>query len=196
MARLKKFYKENVVSLMIKKFGYKNPLAVPKVEKVCLNMGVSDAKKDSKSLDVAKKSLALISGQQPIMTKAKKSIAGFSLREGMSIGCKVTLRGDRMYEFLERLFNLAIPRIRDFQGVSANQFDGRGNFTLGLQEQLVFPELEYKEVEKVQGLSVTIVTTAQKNEEARQLLAYLGMPFKKRASPSSSNLVPQKSIGT
>lgn len=189
MARLKKFYKENVVSLMIKKFGYKNPLAVPKVEKVCLNMGVSDAKKDSKSLDVAKKSLALISGQQPIMTKAKKSIAGFSLREGMSIGCKVTLRGDRMYEFLERLFNLAIPRIRDFQGVSANQFDGRGNFTLGLQEQLVFPELEYKEVEKVQGLSVTIVTTAKKDEEARQLLAYLGMPFKKRASPSSSNLI-------
>ena len=188
MARLKKFYKENVVPLMIKKFGYKNPLGVPKVEKVCLNMGVGDAKKDSKSLDAAKKSLALISGQQPIVTKAKKSIAGFSLREGMSIGCKATLRGERMYEFLDRLFNLAIPRIRDFQGVSPNQLDGRGNLTLGLQEQLVFPELEYKEVEKVQGLSVTIVTTAKKDEEARQLLAYLGMPFKKGASPSSSNL--------
>ncbi|MFQ5835756.1 MAG: 50S ribosomal protein L5 [bacterium] len=192
MARLKKFYQEDIVPLMIKKFGYKNPLAVPKVEKVCLNMGVSDAKKDSKSLDAAKKSLALISGQQPIITKAKKSIAGFSLREGMSIGCKVTLRGDRMYEFLDRLFGLAIPRIRDFQGVSPNQFDGRGNFTLGLQEQLVFPELEYKEVEKIQGLSVTIVTTAKKDEEARQLLAYLGMPFKKGASPSSSNLIEPK----
>lgn len=192
MARLKKFYQEDIVPLMIKKFGYKNPLAVPKVEKVCLNMGVSDAKKDSKSLDAAKKSLALISGQQPIITKAKKSIAGFSLREGMSIGCKVTLRGDRMYEFLDRLFGLAIPRIRDFQGVSPNQFDGRGNFTLGLQEQLVFPELEYKKVEKIQGLSVTIVTTAKKDEEARQLLAYLGMPFKKGASPSSSNLIEPK----
>jgi large subunit ribosomal protein L5 len=193
MARLKKFYKENVVPLMMKKFGYKNHLGVPKVEKVCLNMGVSDAKKDSKSLDAAKKSLALISGQQPIITRAKKSIAGFSLRESMSIGCKVTLRGERMYEFLDRLFNLAIPRIRDFQGVSASQFDGRGNFTLGLQEQLVFPELEYKEVEKIQGLSVTIVTTAKKDEEARQLLAYLGIPFKKEASPSLSNLiVPRK----
>ncbi len=188
MARLKKLYQENVVPLMMKKFGYKNSLAVPRVEKVCLNMGVSDAKKDSKSLDVAKKSLALISGQQPIVTKAKKSIAGFSLREGMSIGCKVTLRGERMYEFLDRLFNLAIPRIRDFQGVSANQFDGRGNFTLGLQEQLVFPELEYKEVEKIQGLSVTIVTTAKKDEEARQLLAYLGMPFKRVASLVSGDI--------
>ncbi len=188
MARLKKFYKEHVVPLMVKKFDYKNPLAVPEVEKICLNMGVSEAKADSKSLNAAKKSLALISGQQPIITKAKKSIAGFSLRGGMSIGCKVTLRGHRMYEFLDRLFNLAIPRIRDFQGVSVNQFDGRGNFTLGLQEQLVFPELEHKEVEKIQGLSVTIVTTAKKDEEARHLLAYLGMSFKKGTSPSSSNL--------
>lgn len=188
MARLKKLYKENIVPLMMKKFGYKNSLAVPRVEKVCLNMGVSDAKTDSKSLDAAKKSLALISGQQPIVSKAKKSIAGFSLREGMSIGCKVTLRGEKMYEFLDRLFNLAIPRIRDFQGISANQFDGRGNFTLGLQEQLVFPELEYKEIVKIQGLSITIVTSAKKEEEARQLLAYLGMPFKKEASLSSSNI--------
>lgn len=188
MARLRKLYKENVVPLMIKKFGYNNSLAVPKVEKVCLNMGVSDAKTDSKSLDAAKKSLALISGQRPIVSKAKKSIAGFSLREGMSIGCKVTLRGERMYEFLDRLFNLAIPRIRDFQGVSSNQFDGMGNFTVGLQEQLVFPELEYKEAGKIQGLSITIVTSAKKDEEARQLLAYLGMPFKKEASLSSSNI--------
>lgn len=178
MARLKEIYKKEIVPSMIKKLGYKNLMQVPKIEKVCLNMGVDGAKKDVKLLDAAKKSLALISGQQPIITKAKKSIANFALRKGVFIGCKVTLRGERMYEFLDRLFNLAMPRVRDFRGVSLSQFDGRGNFTLGLQEQLMFPEVPY-ELEKVQGLSVTIVTTAKKDEEAKELLASLGMPFKK-----------------
>lgn len=178
MARLKEIYNKEIVPLMIKKFGYKNLMGVPKIEKVCLNIGTGSAKKDTKLLDAAKRSLALISGQQPIITKAKKSIASFALRKGTSIGCKVTLRGERMYEFLDRLFNLAIPRIRDFQGISLNQFDGRGNFTLGLREQLVFPEVSY-EAEKTQGLSITIVTTAKKDEEAKELLASLGMPFKK-----------------
>ena len=177
MARLKEIYKKEIIPLMIKKFGYKNLMGVPKIEKVCLNIGAGSAKKDTKLLDAAKRSLALISGQQPIITKAKKSIAGFTLRKGTSIGCKVTLRGERMYEFLDRLFNLAIPRIRDFQGISLNQFDGRGNFTLGLREQLMFPEVSY-EGENIQGLSITIVTTAKKDEEAKELLASLGMPFK------------------
>ncbi len=177
MARLKEIYKKEIIPLMIKKFGYKNLMGVPKIEKVCLNIGAGGAKKDTKLLDAAKRSLALISGQQPIITKAKKSIAGFSLRKGTSIGCKGPLRGEKMYEFLDRLFNLAIPRIRDFQGISLNQFDGRGNFTLGLREQLMFPEVPY-EGENIQGLSITIVTTAKKDEEAKELLASLGMPFK------------------
>jgi len=185
VAKLKEIYKKETVPLMIKEFGYKNLMEVPKVEKVCLNMGIGGAKKDTKLLDTAKRSLALISGQQPIITKAKKSIAGFALRKGVSIGCKVTLRGERMYEFLDRLFNLAIPRIRDFRGISLNRFDGRGNFTLGLREQLVFPEISY-EVEKIQGLSITIVTTAKKDEEAKELLASLGMPFKRKKNGKKS----------
>ncbi len=180
MVRLKKIYKREIVSSMVKKFTYKNSMMVPRVKKVCLNMGVGSAKNDPKLLESAKKSLALISGQQPVVTWAKKSIAGFNLRKGTPIGCKVTMRGDRMYEFLDRLFNLAIPRIKDFQGISSDQFDSKGNFTLGLREQLVFPEISYDEVEIIHGLSVTIITTAVNNEEARELLACLGLPFKDR----------------
>lgn len=178
MAILKEIYKKEVIPLMIKKFGYKNSMEVPRIEKVCLNMGVGTAKNDSKLLEIARKSLALISGQQPVITRAKKSIAGFNLRKGTPIGCKVTLRGERMYEFLYRLFNLAIPRIKDFQGISSKQFNGKGNFTLGLREQLIFPEISYDDVERVHGLSVTIVTSTENDEEARELLASLGLPFK------------------
>ena len=177
MARLKEIYQKSVVPKLMDKFDYTNSMEVPRVEKIHLNMGVNSAKKDPKSLDVAKKSLALITGQRPVVTRAKGSIAGFSLRKGMRIGCMVTLRGERMYEFLDRLLNLAIPRIRDFQGVSINGFDGRGNFTLGLREQFIFPEVGYEDVDRVQGLSVTIVTTAKKDEEAKELLASLGVPF-------------------
>ncbi len=177
MARLEETYKKDILPRLMEKFGYKNPMQVARVVKIHLNMGVSSAKKDPKSLDVAKKSLALITGQQPVVTRAKQSIAGFSLREGMKIGCMVTLRGKRMYEFLDRLLNLAIPRIRDFRGVSDAGFDGRGNFTLGLREQFIFPEVEYGDVDGIQGLSVTIVTTAEKDEEAKELLASLGIPF-------------------
>lgn len=177
MVRLKEIYQKEIVPRLMDKFNYRNRMQVPRVERIHLNMGVSSAKKDPKSLDVAKKSLALITGQQPVVTRAKKSIAGFSLREGMKIGCMVTLRGEGMYEFMDRLLNLAIPRIRDFRGVSGNGFDGRGNFTLGLREQFIFPEVEYEDVDRVQGLSITIVTTAKKDEEAKELLASLGMPF-------------------
>jgi len=177
MARLKELYKKNIVPKLMEKFNYRNSMEVPRVEEIILNMGVNSAKKDGKSLEVAKKSLALITGQQPVVTRAKRSIAGFSLRKGMRIGCMVTLRGEMMYEFLDRLLNLAIPRIRDFQGVSSNGFDGRGNFTLGLREQFIFPEVGYEDVDRVQGLSVTIVTTARKDEEARELLASLGVLF-------------------
>ena len=177
-SRLRKIYEEKVIPLMIKKFNYKTPMQVPKVEKVCINVGVSSAKTDSKAIDIARKDLSLITGQQPIITRAKKSVASFNLRKGMPIGCKVTLRRERMFEFLDRLFNLAIPRIRDFQGISPSQFDGQGNFTLGIEDRSVFPEVGYKEVKKVEGLSVTIVTTAKKDEEAKELLTLLGMPFK------------------
>ena len=185
MARLKEIYEKEIIPSMMKKFGYKNSMMVPRVKKVCLNMGVGSAKNDSKSLESAKKSLALISGQQPVVTKAKRSIAGFNLRQDTPIGCKVTMRGDIMYEFLDRLFNLALPRIKDFQGISLDQFDSRGNFTMGLAEQLVFPEISYDEVGVIHGLSVTIVTTSTKNKEARELLASLGLPFKKTVSSIS-----------
>ena len=180
MARLKEIYEKEIIPSMVKKFGYKNSMMVPRVKKVCLNMGVGSAKNDPKSLESAKKSLALISGQQPVVTRAKRSIAGFNLRQDTPIGCKVTMRGYRMYEFLDRLFNLAIPRIKDFQGISLDQFDNRGNFTLGLTEQLVFPEISYDEVGVIHGLSVAIVTTAGNDEEARELLTSLGLPFKDR----------------
>jgi large subunit ribosomal protein L5 len=178
MAALKEIYEKRVIPSMVKKFNYKNLMEVPKVVKVCVNIGVGNAKKDPKLLDAAKKSLALITGQQPVVTRAKKSIAGFNLRKNVPIGCKVTLRGERMYEFLYKLFNLAIPRIKDFRGIPLNGFDHRGNFTLGLQDQLIFPEVGYEEVGKSQGLSVTIVTTAKKDKEAQELLVSLGMPFR------------------
>lgn len=181
MARLKEIYEKEIIPSMVKKFGYKNSMMVPRVKKVCLNVGVGSAKNDPKSLESAKKNLALISGQQPVVTRAKRSIAGFNLRENTPIGCKVTMRGDRMYEFLDRLFNLAIPRIKDFQGISLDQFDSRGNFTLGLTEQLVFPEISYDGVGVIHGLSVAIVTTAVNDEEARELLTSLGLPFKNRS---------------
>jgi len=180
MANLYEIYKKEVVPRLMEKFKYKNPMAVPRIVKVCVHMGVGEAKRDPKILEVAKKSLALITGQVPVVTRAKKSIAAFHLRKGNPIGCKVTLRGKRMYEFLERLFNLAIPRIRDFRGISPQGFDGRGNFTLGLREQFIFPEIGYDEVERPLGLAVTIVTTAKKDEEAKELLQALGMPFREK----------------
>lgn len=177
MVRLKEKYIDDVAPALMKKFNYKSPMQIPKLEKVVINMGVGDAKENSKLLDSAVNELALISGQKPVITKAKKSIASFKLREGMNIGCKVTLRGDRMYEFVDKLFNIALPRVRDFRGISANAFDGRGNYALGIKEQLIFPEIDYDKVEKVRGMDIVFVTTAQTDEEARELLALMGAPF-------------------
>lgn len=177
MDRLKEKYLKEVVPAMQAKFKYKSPMEVPKLEKVVLNMGVGDVKDNPKAMDSAVKDLEIISGQKPIITKAKKSIANFKIRQGMNIGCKVTLRGERMYNFVDKLFNVALPRVRDFRGVSANSFDGRGNYSLGLKEQLIFPEIEYDKVEKIRGMDVTFVTTAKTDEEARELLRLLGMPF-------------------
>ncbi len=179
MTRLKEIYQKEIVDGMIKKFGYKNVMQAPKLEKIVINMGVGEAKENSKILDSAMADLEIISGQKPIVTKAKNSIANFKIREGMPIGCKVTLRGDRMYDFLDRLINLALPRVRDFRGVNPNAFDGRGNYALGIKEQLIFPEIEYDKVDKVRGMDVIIVTTAKTDEEARELLAQFGMPFRK-----------------
>ncbi|MDN4593603.1 50S ribosomal protein L5 [Polycladomyces subterraneus] len=178
--RLKQKYREEITPALMKKFNYASPMQVPKVEKVVINMGVGEAVQNPKVLDGAVEDLTLISGQKPVITRAKKSIAGFKLREGMPIGCKVTLRGDRMYYFLDKLFNVALPRVRDFRGVSPKSFDGRGNYTLGLKEQLIFPEIDYDKVDKVRGMDVIIVTTAETDEEARELLAQLGMPFRKQ----------------
>jgi len=178
-ARLKERYLNEVAPALMQKFNYKNVMQVPRVEKVVINMGVGDAVGNSKVLDAAVEDLQRISGQKPVITRAKKSIAGFKLRAGMPIGCKVTLRGDRMYYFLDKLFNIALPRVRDFRGVSSKAFDGRGNYTLGLKEQLIFPEIEYDKVEKIRGMDVVIVTTAETDEEARELLSELGMPFSK-----------------
>ncbi len=178
-ARLKENYQKDIVEAMTKKFGYKNIMQVPKLEKIVINMGVGEAKENSKVLDSAMAELEIITGQKPVPTKAKHSVANFKLREGMAIGCKVTLRGDKMYEFLDRLVNLALPRVRDFRGVNPNAFDGRGNYALGIKEQLIFPEIEYDKVDKVRGMDVIFVTTAHTDEEARELLAQFGMPFKK-----------------
>lgn len=178
-ARLKERYLNEVAPALMQKFNYKSVMQVPRVEKVVINMGVGDAVGNSKVLDAAVEDLQRISGQKPVITRAKKSIAGFKLRAGMPIGCKVTLRGDRMYYFLDKLFNIALPRVRDFRGVSSKAFDGRGNYTLGLKEQLIFPEIEYDKVEKIRGMDVVIVTTAETDEEARVLLTELGMPFSK-----------------
>ena len=179
MTRLKETYLNEIVDGMTKKFGYKNVMEVPKLDKIVINMGVGEAKDNAKVLDTAIKDLEIISGQKPIITRAKKSIANFKLREGMPIGCKVTLRGEKMYEFLDRLVNLALPRVRDFRGVSATAFDGRGNYSLGIKEQIIFPEIEYDKIDKVRGMDVIIVTTAKTDEESRELLRQFGMPFQK-----------------
>ena len=164
----------------MKKFGYKNIMQVPKIEKVVINMGIGEAKENVKILDAAASDLQTITGQKPVITKAKKSIANFKIREGMPIGCKVTLRGDRMYEFVDRLINLALPRVRDFRGVNPNAFDGRGNYALGIKEQLIFPEIEYDKIDKIRGMDIIFVTTARTDEEARELLAQFNMPFAKQ----------------
>ena len=176
---LKEQYVSEITPSMMKKFNYSSVMETPKIEKIVLNMGVGDAIANSKNLDEAVEELSLIAGQKPLITKAKKSIAGFRLREGMSIGAKVTLRGDRMYDFLDKLINIALPRVRDFRGVSTRSFDGRGNYTLGVKEQLVFPEIDYNKVNKIRGLDIVIVTTANTDEESRELLTQIGMPFAK-----------------
>lgn len=179
MSRLKDLYNDQVKDAMVKKFGYKNPMEVPKLDKIVINMAIGEAKENSKILDVAMKELETIAGQKAVLTRAKNSIANFKIREGMPLGCKVTLRGDRMYEFLDRLVNLSLPRVRDFRGVSADSFDGRGNYALGIKEQIIFPEIEYDKIDKVRGMDVIIVTTAKTDEEARELLTQFNMPFKK-----------------
>jgi len=178
-ARLQEKYLTETVPSLVEKFNYTTVMQVPKIEKVVINMGVGEAVANAKTLDSAVADLELITGQKPVVTRAKKSIAGFKLREGMPIGAKVTLRGERMYHFLDKLFNVALPRVRDFRGVSTKAFDGRGNYTLGLKEQLIFPEVEYDKIDKVRGMDIVIVTTAQNDEECRQLLTELGMPFQK-----------------
>ena len=179
ICRLNKLYNDEIVDAMIKKFGYKNIMEVPKLDKIVVNIGVGEAKENAKVLESAVRDLEIITGQKPIVTKAKKSIANFKIREGMSIGCKVTLRGEKMYDFLDRLVNLALPRVRDFRGVNPNSFDGRGNYSLGIKEQLIFPEIEYDKVDKVRGMDVICVTTAKTDEEARELLRLFNMPFAK-----------------
>lgn len=179
MNRLKEKYLKEIVPSLMNKFNYKSVMQVPKLEKIVINMGVGDAVQNPKALDNAVEELTLITGQKPVVTRAKKSIAGFRLREGMPIGCKVTLRGDRMYDFFDKLVSVSLPRVRDFRGVSKNAFDGRGNYTLGIKEQLIFPEIDYDKVSKVRGMDIVIVTTANTDEESRELLAQLGMPFRK-----------------
>ena len=179
MTRLKETYLNEIVDAMTKKFGYKNVMQVPKLDKIVINMGIGEAKENSKVLDAAMAELEIISGQKPVITRAKNSIANFKLREGMAIGCKITLRGDKMYEFLDRLVNLALPRVRDFRGVNPNAFDCRGNYALGIKEQLIFPEIEYDKIDKVRGMDVIFVTTAKTDEEARELLTQFNMPFAK-----------------
>ena len=179
MTRLEEMYKNEIIKNMMDKFGYKNVMQVPRLEKIVLNMGVGEAKENPKALEGAVKDLETITGQKAVITKAKKSIANFKIREGLAIGCKVTLRGDRMFEFADRLINLSLPRVRDFRGVNPNAFDGRGNYSLGIKEQLIFPEIEYDKVDKVRGMDVCFVTTAKTDEEARELLTQFGMPFSK-----------------
>ena len=178
-SRLKEQYLKEIVPAMEKKFGYTNTMQVPKLNKIVVNMGVGEAKDNAKLLESAMKDMEIITGQKPVMTTAKKSIANFKIREGMKIGCKVTLRGDRMYEFLDRLVNLALPRVRDFRGVNPNAFDGRGNYALGIKEQLIFPEIEYDKIDKTRGMDIIVVTTAKTDEEARELLTLFNMPFAK-----------------
>ncbi len=180
MARLKDMYNETIVDAMMKKFGYKNIMEVPKLDKIVVNMGIGEAKDNPKVLDNAVSDMETITGQKAVLTKAKKSVANFKIREGMNIGCKTTLRGEKMYEFLDRLVNLALPRVRDFRGVNPNAFDGRGNYALGIKEQIIFPEIEYDKIDKTRGMDVIIVTTARTDEEARELLTLFNMPFAKQ----------------
>ena len=177
MSRLKDLYNDEIVDALTKKFGYKNVMEVPKLDKIVINMGVGEAKDNAKLLESAVKDLETITGQKAVLTRAKKSVANFKIREGLAIGCKVTLRGERMYEFLDRLVNLALPRVRDFRGVNPNSFDGRGNYSLGIKEQLIFPEIEYDKVDKVRGMDIIFVTTAKTDEEGRELLRLFNMPF-------------------
>mgnify|MGYP000646344050 CR=1 FL=1 len=177
MSRLKDLYNDEIVDALTKKFGYKNVMEVPKLDKIVINMGVGEAKDNAKLLESAVKDLETITGQKAVLTRAKKSVANFKIREGLAIGCKVTLRGERMYEFLDRLVNLALPRVRDFRGVNPNSFDGRGNYSLGIKEQLIFPEIEYDKVDKIRGMDICICTTASTDEEAKELLTMVGAPF-------------------
>ena len=179
MSRLKEQYQNEIVDAMIKKFGYKNIMEVPKLDKIVINMGVGEAKDNAKLLEAAVGDMEMIAGQKAVITKAKGAVANFKIREGQAIGCKTTLRGDKMYEFLDRLVNLALPRVRDFRGVNPNAFDGRGNYALGIKEQLIFPEIEYDKVDKVRGMDIIFVTTAKTDEEARELLRLFNMPFAK-----------------
>ncbi len=177
MARLRDKYESDIKGKLVEKFGYKSPMQIPKLEKIVVNIGVGEAKDNAKALESAVSDLAAITGQKPVVTKAKKSVANFKLREGMNIGCKVTLRGDKMYEFLDRLFSVALPRVRDFHGINPNSFDGRGNYSLGIKEQLIFPEIDYDKIDKVRGMDIIMVTTANTDEEARELLSLFGAPF-------------------
>ena len=179
MSRLREVYENEIVEAMTKKFGYKNVMQVPKLDKIVINMGIGEAKENAKILDSAVKDLETITGQKAVLTRAKKSVANFKIREGMPIGCKVTLRGEKMYEFADRLINLSLPRVRDFRGINPNAFDGRGNYALGIKEQLIFPEIEYDKDDKVRGMDIIFVTTANTDEEARELLTLFNMPFEK-----------------
>lgn len=179
MARIRDMYTAEIAPALMQQFGYKSVMQIPKLDKVVINVGVGDAKENSKAIDAVMKDIAAITGQKPVPTYARKSVANFKLRQGMKIGVKVTLRGERMYEFVDRLFNLALPRVRDFKGINPNAFDGRGNYSLGLKEQLLFPEIEYDKVEKIRGMDICFVTTAQNDEEARELLRRMGAPFAK-----------------
>lgn len=179
MARLKTFYKDDVAPALMKKFTYKSVMEIPKLDKIVINVGAGEAKENHKVIDSIVTDLSAITGQRPLITKARKSVANFKLREGMPIGVKVTLRGERMYEFLDRLFNVALPRVRDFRGINANSFDGRGNYNMGVKEQLIFPEIEYDKIDKVRGMDICFVTTAKTDEEARELLTLMGAPFAK-----------------
>jgi large subunit ribosomal protein L5 len=179
MARLKETYKEKVVPALMEKFQYESIMQAPKIEKIIINMGVGEAKENQKFLDNAVEEMTVIAGQKPVVTKARKSISNFKLREGMAVGCKVTLRGEHMYEFFDKLVNVALPRVRDFRGVSKTAFDGRGNYALGIKEQLIFPEINYDKIDKIRGMDIIVTTTANTDEEARELLKLLGMPFSK-----------------
>ncbi len=177
MSRMKDKYMKEVAPALMEKFSYKSPMQIPKLEKIVINIGLGEAKDNAKAIDSAMGDLAAITGQRPIVTKAKKSVANFKVREGMSIGCKVTLRSEKMYEFLDRLFSVALPRVRDFRGINPNSFDGRGNYSLGIKEQLIFPEIDYDKIDKIRGMDIIMVTTAKTDEEARELLTLMGAPF-------------------